>query len=219
MRQLTNTLWDNSLINFESTHRHLIIFMRQFNSQTLWWSLILNLKMFLGNCLRKCCWIVPKSMFLSCFLITPSHNVMLTGHFGPAWGILTRVVSAWLLKGPFLHFSLIFSQNLTPAHLAIHTHIIMHTLSLSDFGQNNQRPKWLNLKIGRNDPPSKSETTHPLNLDKQPKVSKVAKIRNRYNQVPHLTQDTNGKVTNSQKTPQTRAKRSALSQQVTTKHI
>ena len=28
------------------------------------------------------------------------------------------------------------------------------------------------------------------------KVSKIAKIRNRYNQVPHLTQDTNGKVTN-----------------------
>ena len=51
------------------------------------------------------------------------------------------------------------------------------------------------------------------------KVSKVAKIRNRYNQVPHLTKDTNGKETNSQKTPQTRAKRSALSQQVTTKHI
>ena len=49
--------------------------------------------------------------------------------------------------------------------------------------------------------------------------NKVAKIRNRYNQVPHLTQDTNGKVTNSQKTPPTRAKRSALSQQVTTKHI
>ena len=51
------------------------------------------------------------------------------------------------------------------------------------------------------------------------KVSNGAKIRNRYNQVPHLTQDTNGKVTNSQKTPQTRAKRSTLSQQVTTKHI
>ena len=32
------------------------------------------------------------------------------------------------------------------------------------------------------------------------KVSKGAKIRNRYNQVPHLTQDTNGKVTNSQQT-------------------
>ena len=30
------------------------------------------------------------------------------------------------------------------------------------------------------------------------KVSKGAKIRNRYNQSPHLTQDTNGKVTNSQ---------------------
>ena len=30
------------------------------------------------------------------------------------------------------------------------------------------------------------------------KVSKGVKVRNRYNQVPHLTQDTNGKVTNSQ---------------------
>ena len=30
------------------------------------------------------------------------------------------------------------------------------------------------------------------------KVSKGAKIRDRYNQVPHLTQDSNGKVTNSQ---------------------
>ena len=30
------------------------------------------------------------------------------------------------------------------------------------------------------------------------KVSKGAKIRNRYNQVSHLTQDTNWKVTNSQ---------------------
>ena len=29
-------------------------------------------------------------------------------------------------------------------------------------------------------------------------VSKGAKIRNRYDQVPHLTQDTNGKVTDSQ---------------------
>ena len=29
-------------------------------------------------------------------------------------------------------------------------------------------------------------------------VSSGAKIRNRYNQVPHLTKDTNGKVTNSQ---------------------
>ena len=43
------------------------------------------------------------------------------------------------------------------------------------------------------------------------KVSNGAKIRNRYNQVPHLTQNTNGKLTNSQKTPQTRAKMSALS--------
>ena len=34
--------------------------------------------------------------------------------------------------------------------------------------------------------------------EEQKKGSKGAKIRNRYNQVPHLTQDTNGKVTNSQ---------------------
>ena len=44
-------------------------------------------------------------------------------------------------------------------------------------------------------------------------VRKRAKIRNRYNQAQHLTQDTNGKMTS-----QTRAKRSALSQQVTTRH-
>ena len=43
------------------------------------------------------------------------------------------------------------------------------------------------------------------------KVSKGAKIRNRYIQGPHLTQDANGKVTNSQQTPQTRAKRSTIS--------
>ena len=35
-------------------------------------------------------------------------------------------------------------------------------------------------------------------IDFSIKISKGAKIRNRYNQVPHLTQDTNGKVTNSQ---------------------
>ena len=59
---------------------------------------------------------------------------------------------------------------------------------------------------------SKHKTEKTLKIHK---VSKGAKIRNRYNQVPHLTQDTNGKVTDSQ----TNAKRSALSQQVTTKHI
>ena len=50
-------------------------------------------------------------------------------------------------------------------------------------------------------------------------VRKGAKIRNRYNQVPHLTQDTNGKVTNSQLDTTNESQRSALSQQVTTKHI
>ena len=75
------------------------------------------------------------------------------------------------------------------------------------------------------------------------KVSKGAKIRNRYNQVPHLTQDTTGKVTNlhldttnesqevspfpagdhkAQTNRRTQRhnnhKRSALSQQVTTRY-
>ena len=35
-------------------------------------------------------------------------------------------------------------------------------------------------------------------LGGQFKVSKGAKIRNRYNQIPHLTQDTKGNVTKSQ---------------------
>ena len=44
---------------------------------------------------------------------------------------------------------------------------------------------------------------------------KGKKFRNRYNQAAHLTKDTNGKVTTYNYNPQTRAKRSALSQQVT----
>ena len=35
-------------------------------------------------------------------------------------------------------------------------------------------------------------------LDALEKVRKGAKIKNRHNQVPHLTQDTNGNVSNSQ---------------------
>ena len=41
-------------------------------------------------------------------------------------------------------------------------------------------------------------TEHHLELLSLKEVSKGAKIRNRYNQLSHLTQDTNGKVTNSQ---------------------
>ena len=47
------------------------------------------------------------------------------------------------------------------------------------------------------------------------KVSKSAKIRNQYNQVPHLTQDTNGKVTNSH--IDTTNESQEVSPQVTTK--
>ena len=50
------------------------------------------------------------------------------------------------------------------------------------------------------------------------KVRNRAKSRNRYNRAPHLTQDTNGKVTTSQLDITNETKRSALSQQVTTRH-
>ena len=42
------------------------------------------------------------------------------------------------------------------------------------------------------------DARNPANDVLNTKVSESAKIRNRYHQVPHLTQDTNGKVTNSQ---------------------
>ena len=61
------------------------------------------------------------------------------------------------------------------------------------------------VSIGTDDKVPYSRTQHHAfgweNSNRQPlshKVSKGAKIRNRYNQVPHLTQDTNGKVTDSQ---------------------
>ena len=47
----------------------------------------------------------------------------------------------------------------------------------------------LNLKDTHYDKNTKDESI---------RISKGAKIKNRYNQVPHLTQDTNRKVTNSQ---------------------
>ena len=44
----------------------------------------------------------------------------------------------------------------------------------------------------------RTPTTNGKNTKQQIKVSKGAKIRNGYNQAPLLTQNTNGKVTNSQ---------------------
>ena len=49
------------------------------------------------------------------------------------------------------------------------------------------------------------------------KVRKTTKIRKRYNQVPHLTQDTTWESNKNTITSPARAKRSALSQQVTTR--
>ena len=38
-----------------------------------------------------------------------------------------------------------------------------------DFGRNDPGPKRLTSKIGRNDPPTKAETTHPKNWPKRPR--------------------------------------------------
>ena len=122
--------------------------------------------MLLGNCLRKCCWIVPKSMFLNCFLYEfldfPESQCNVNRSFWPRLGHFKKACfSLSCERGPFLYLSLIFSQNLTPAHLSIHTHIIMHTLSLSDFGQNSQTemthsenwPKWPTYQVWTDPPP------------------------------------------------------------------
>ena len=128
---------------------------------------------------KKCCWGIVSENVVElfrnrCFWVAFSINALdfpeshcngnssfwpRPGHFDIGCFSLSRERALFTFQPIF------FSQNLTPAHLFIHTHIMMHTLSLSDFGQNNRRPKWLALKIGQNDPPTKSETTHPLNLD------------------------------------------------------
>ena len=46
---------------------------------------------------------------------------------------------------------------------------VCHTLLVSiDFGRNDPGLKGLTPKIGRNDPPTKAETTHPKNWPKRP---------------------------------------------------
>ena len=124
-------------------------------------------KILLVNCLKKCvelsrnkCWSV---VFSINFLYFPKSHCNSNGSLWPRLWHFDMGSFTLVLKWPIFHFSQFFSQNLTPAHLSIHTHIIMHTLSISDFGENDQRPKWLTLIIGRNDQPTKSETTHPLN--------------------------------------------------------
>ena len=53
---------------------------------------------------------------------------------------------------------------------------------------------------------AKNKLMRKCDSNLRPLVRNSAKIRNRYNQEPHLNQDTNGKVITSQKTSQTRAR-------------
>ena len=55
-----------------------------------------------------------------------------------------------------------------------------------------------NLDRAKIDQKMSSTESRPPDKSVHLEVSKGAKISSRYNQIPHLTQDTNGKVTNSQ---------------------
>ena len=54
---------------------------------------------------------------------------------------------------------------------------------------------WIRCVLDVSIPDICTLTYMQLQTKRGAKVSKCTKIRNRYNQVPHLTQDTNGKVT------------------------
>ena len=62
-------------------------------------------------------------------------------------------------------------------------------MNFLDYSETHQKEKHL---------PVHCRTSSRYMLVLSMKVRKGAKIKNRYNQVKHLTQDTNGKVTNSQ---------------------
>ena len=102
---------------------------------------------------KKCCWgIVSENVELFrnlCFLVVFYINFLdfpesqcnvnrsvwsRLGHFDKGCFSMSRERALFAFQPDFF-------TSLTPAHLSIHTHIIMHTLSLSDFGQNNQRSK------------------------------------------------------------------------------
>ena len=93
--------------------------------------------------------------------------------------------------------------------LASHTHTMpqwQHCWNIAEVGREYMYFKYvLSITPQRHlDLPIKQAYSRMLQLQtaynilNQYKVSKGAKIRSRYNQVPHPTQDTNGKVTNSQ---------------------
>ena len=89
------------------------------------------------------------------------------------------------------------SLQISPAMVRHGIKLLYLATSYTNLGQTpvswkpiNPYPRWLKNFSGSNNRQNMANT--PI------KVSKGAKIRNRYNQVPHLTQDTNGKVTNSQ---------------------
>ena len=63
--------------------------------------------------------------------------------------------------------------------------------------QSDLGPYCLQYRLPKNISRRLEQKTKVMTGRKSIKVSKGAKIRNRYNQVPQLTQDTDGKVTNS----------------------
>ena len=94
-------------------------------------------------------------------------------------------------------------MHISRARLAIvcHFSFISDPLIVSKFHNETHDPKGHENKIyiivkGRET--FNRRHTVPVKVKVIGEVRKMTKIRNRYNQAPHLTQDTNGKVTTSQ---------------------
>ena len=94
------------------------------------------------------------------------------------------------------------SQQVSPFPASDHTAAINKACQTQDINNTNDPQKKCRLGMVSKIFYSRACTgftapTSPL-VQMWIKVSKGANIRNRYNQVPHLNKDTNGKVTNSQ---------------------
>ena len=92
-------------------------------------------------------------------------------------------------------------RRFIPVSYAIHGQQLQRTLKAKYLGSHHRQQTMLEFSCGlyyEEWPTTQQRYLEKIYLHARRKVSKGAKIRNRYNQVPNLTQGTNGKVTNPQ---------------------
>ena len=182
MRQITNTLWDNSLINSESTHRHLIIFMRQFNSQTLWWSLILNLKQYCWGIVSEnvvelfrnlCFWFVISINSLD----FPESQCNVNRSFWPRLGHFEKCCFSLSRERALFSFQPDFFTKLNTCpsvHSYTYNNAYIITFSLwpkqpkTEMTHSENWPKWPTYQV-RNNPPPKFGWNNPRQINPGPK--------------------------------------------------